>query len=110
MGSFFQYIRVHLQGRWTNGYTTEHNVRTKANAIRQQMLQNSQNWHTAGTQAERDYLHQQNLELNRILSQYAGGVESGYDPATAAGQRKTRISATATSIPTTGRTRSGCTA
>ena len=37
---------------------------------------------TAGTQAERDYLHQQNLELNRILSQYAGGVESGYDPAT----------------------------
>ena len=46
------------------------------------MLQNSQNWHTAGTQAERDYLHQQNLELNRILSQYAGGVESGYDPAT----------------------------
>ena len=70
------------QGRWTNGYTTEHNVRTKANAIRQQMLQNSQNWHTAGTQAERDYLHQQNLELNRILSQYAGGVESRYDPAT----------------------------
>ena len=70
------------QGRWTNGYTTEHNVRTKANAIRQQMLQNSQDWHTAGTQAERDYLHQQNLELNRILSQYAGGVESRYDPAT----------------------------
>ena len=70
------------QGRWTNGYTTEHNVRTKANAIRQQMLQNSQNWHTAGTQAERDNLHQQNLELNRILSQYAGGVESRYDPAT----------------------------
>ena len=57
-------------------------MRTKANAIRQQMLQNSQNWHTAGTQAERDNLHQQNLELNRILSQYAGGVESRYDPAT----------------------------
>ena len=70
------------QGRWSNGYTTEHNVRAKANEIRQQMLQNSQNWHTAGTQAERDYLHQQNLELNRILSQYAGGVESKYDPAT----------------------------
>ena len=70
------------QGRWTNGYTTEHNVRAKANEIRQQMLQNSQNWHTAGTQAERDYLHQQNLEMNRILSQYAGGVESRYDPAT----------------------------
>ena len=70
------------QGRWSNGYTTEHNVRAKANVIRQQMLQNSQNWHTAGTQAERDYLHQQNLELNRILSQYAGGVESKYDPAT----------------------------
>ena len=57
-------------------------MRTKANAIRQQMLQNSQNWHTAVTQAEQDYLHQQNLELNRILSQYAGGVESKYDPAT----------------------------
>ncbi len=70
------------QGRWSNGYTTEHNVRAKANEIRQQMLQNSQNWHTAGTQAERDYLHQQNLDLNRILSQYAGGVESKYDPAT----------------------------
>ena len=27
------------QGRWTNGYTTEHNVRAKANEIRQQMLQ-----------------------------------------------------------------------
>ena len=70
------------QGRWSNGYTTEHNVRAKANEIRQQMLQNSQNWHTAGSQEERDYLHQQNLELNRILSQYAGGVESRYDPAT----------------------------
>ena len=36
------------QGRWSNGYTTEHNVRAKANEIRQQMLQNSQNWHTGG--------------------------------------------------------------
>ena len=69
------------RGQWTNGYSTGYNVRTKANEIRQQMLQNSQDWHSAGTQAERDALHQENLELNRILSQYAGGVESSYDPA-----------------------------
>ena len=29
------------QGKWTNGYSTGHNVRAKANAIRQQMLANS---------------------------------------------------------------------
>ncbi len=66
-------------GLWTNGYTTEQNVRMKANQIRQKMLENSQAWHTAGSKAEKDALHQENLELNQVLNQYAGGVESSYD-------------------------------
>ena len=31
---------------------------------------------------DKDYLHQQNLALNNLLNQYAGGVESQYDPKT----------------------------
>lgn len=64
---------------WNNNYNAEDNLRSQANAIRQQMLENSQNWHKAGSQKEKDYLHQQNLALNNLLNQYAGGVDSWYD-------------------------------
>lgn len=64
---------------WNNNYNAEDNLRSQANAIRQQMLENSQNWHKAESQEDKDYLHQQNLALNNLLNQYAGGVESRYD-------------------------------
>ena len=67
---------------WNNNYNAEDNLRSQANAIRQQMLENSQNWHKAGSKEDKDYLHQQNLALNNLLNQYAGGVESQYDPKT----------------------------
>lgn len=67
---------------WNNNYDAQDNLRSQANAIRQQMLENSQNWHKAGSQEDKDYLHQQNLALNNLLNQYAGGVESQYDPKT----------------------------
>lgn len=67
---------------WNNNYNAQDNLRSQANAIRQQMLENSQNWHKAGSQEDKDYLHQQNLALNNLLNQYAGGVESQYDPKT----------------------------
>nr|DAH78295.1 MAG TPA: hypothetical protein [Caudoviricetes sp.] len=67
---------------WSNNYDAQDNLRSQANAIRQQMLENSQNWHKAGSKEDKDYLHQQNLALNNLLNQYAGGVESQYDPKT----------------------------
>lgn len=67
---------------WNNNYDAQDNLRSQANAIRQQMLENSQNWHKAGSKEDKDYLHQQNLALNNLLNQYAGGVESQYDPKT----------------------------
>ena len=67
---------------WSNNYNAQDNLRSQANAIRQQMLENSQNWHKAGSKEDKDYLHQQNLALNNLLNQYAGGVESRYDPKT----------------------------
>ena len=67
---------------WNNNYDAQDNLRSQANVIRQQMQENSQNWHKADSKEEKDYLHQQNLELNNLLNQYAGGVESQYDPKT----------------------------
>lgn len=66
---------------WTNGYDAAMNTRSLANAIRQQMHANSQNWHTAD-QATKDYLHQQNLELEKLLQQHNGGAQSFYDAST----------------------------
>ena len=70
------------QQYWQNNYSAEDNLRSQANAIRQQMQENSQNWHTAGSKEQKDYLHQQNEQLNELLNQYAGGAESRYDPKT----------------------------
>jgi hypothetical protein len=74
---------------WTNGYSTAMNTRSKANYIRQQMEANSKAWHTADA-TQREYLHQQNLELAKLLDDYAGlsfngeGKDGGqmYDPVT----------------------------
>lgn len=66
---------------WKNGYSTAMNLRSQANYIRQQMDANSQAWHTADA-AQKEYLHQQNQELAKILEQANGGAQSTYNPAT----------------------------
>lgn len=63
---------------WDNGYSTAMNLRSMANYIRQQMDANSKAWTTADA-STRDYLHQQNEELAKILSEYNGGAESTYN-------------------------------
>lgn len=63
---------------WDNGYSTAMNLRSMANYIRQQMDANSKAWATADA-STRDYLHQQNEELAKILSEYNGGAESTYN-------------------------------
>ena len=62
---------------WTNGYSTAMNTRSRANYIRQQMQANSEAWKNAATQEEKDYLHQQNVELAELL-----GGSTEYDEST----------------------------
>ncbi len=68
---------------WINGYSTAMNTRSKANYIRQQMDANSKAWHTADD-ATKEYLHQQNVELAKVLADYTGQSEKNYkyDPQT----------------------------
>lgn len=66
---------------WINGYGVDANVRSMSNYIRQQMDKNSQDWHVADADTKK-YLHDQNVELEKLLQKYAGGVESTYDPVT----------------------------
>lgn len=66
---------------WINGYSTEMNTRSKANYIRQQMQANSEAWKTAD-KATQDYLHQQNVELAKILEDAVGGAKSTYNAST----------------------------
>lgn len=65
---------------WSNGYSTAMNLRSMANYIRQQMDANSQAWQTADA-ATREYLHEQNQELAKILEQNNGGAQSTYNEA-----------------------------
>ena len=67
---------------WVNGYSVDMNTRSKANYIRQQMDANSKAWHDPN--ADKDYLHQQNVELAKILADYTGQSEKNYsyDPST----------------------------
>jgi hypothetical protein len=69
---------------YTNGFSGKMNMRSEANAIRQQMLENTQNWWKAPDQATKDYLHQQNVALNKLLSDSTGGSVSNYDAKTGA--------------------------
>ena len=66
---------------WNNGYSTAMNLRSQANYIRQQMDANSKAWADADA-ATREYLHQQNQELAKILEQANGGAQSTYNPTT----------------------------
>ena len=67
---------------FVNGYSGVVNGRSQANAIRRQMLENTQNWNRTSDQATRDYLHQQNVALNKLLSDQLGGTVSEYDEKT----------------------------
>ena len=66
---------------YNNGYSAAMNNRSQANMIRQQMEANSKAWATAD-QATRDYLHQQNIELEKVLRQANGGAQSEFNPQT----------------------------
>lgn len=65
---------------WNNGYSTAMNLRSQANYIRQQMDANSKAWASADA-ATREYLHDQNVQLAKILEQYNGGAQSTYNEA-----------------------------
>lgn len=65
---------------WVNGYSTEMNLRSIANYIRQQMEANSRAWSAADGEG-RTYLHQQNQQLAELLERSAGGAKSTYNEA-----------------------------
>ena len=75
-----QYYNTHYNSGkgWVNGYSTAMNQRSIANYIRQQMQANSEAWNGADTQTQ-SYLHDQNLQLAKILSNAVGGAESTYN-------------------------------
>lgn len=64
----------------TNGFDAGMNSRSKANMIRQQMYANSQAWADA-SEAERAYLHAQNVQLAQELEKATGGAKSTYNEA-----------------------------
>ena len=65
---------------WDNGYSTDMNLRSMANFIRQQMQANSDAWATADAET-RQYLQDQNQQLAKILEQNNGGAQSVYNEA-----------------------------
>lgn len=65
---------------WDNGYSVDMNLRSMANFIRQQMQANSDAWATADAET-RQYLHDQNQQLAKILEQNNGGAQSVYNEA-----------------------------
>lgn len=65
---------------YNNGYSPDMNNRSLANYIRQQMKANSDAWATADAEGKA-YLHNQNIELAKVLSDAAGGVQSTYNEA-----------------------------
>lgn len=77
----YKYDNLSANNGWINGYGVAPNVRSMSNYIRQQMDKNSQDWHVADADTKK-YLHDQNVELEKLLQKYAGGVQSTYDPVT----------------------------
>ena len=65
---------------WVNGYSTAMNLRSMANYIRQQMEANSNAW-AAADEAGKSYLHDQNVQLSKILENAVGGAKSTYNEA-----------------------------
>lgn len=76
----YWYTNYDARNGWINGYSSQMNMRSMANYIRQQMAANSEAWSSADA-ATRDYLHQQNVELAAILKEATGGTESTYNEA-----------------------------
>lgn len=78
-----EYRRVNMNNTqgWTNGYSTAMNLRSMANAVRQEMAKNSEAWHTADD-ATKAYLHEQNVQLAKLLEENTGGAKSTYNPST----------------------------
>ena len=63
---------------WNNGYSVGMNLRSMANYIRQQMDANSKAYAGADA-ATKEYLHDQNVQLSKILEKAVGGAQSTYN-------------------------------
>ena len=74
------YTHTNYDGRngWVNGFSTDMNLRSMANYIRQQMQANSNAW-AAADETGKAYLHEQNQQLAKILEQASGGTKSTYN-------------------------------
>lgn len=76
----YWYTNYDSKRGWVNGFSSQMNMRSMANYIRQQMAANSEAWASAD-EATREYLHQQNVELAAILKETTGGTDSTYNAA-----------------------------
>ena len=74
----YKYTNLDESRGWVNGFSADMNLRSMANFIRQQMQANSDAWASAD-EAGKAYLHDQNVQLSKILSKAAGGVQSTYN-------------------------------
>jgi len=74
----YRYTNIGGADGWVNGFSVEMNHRSMANYIRQQMQANSDAW-AAADEAGKAYLHDQNLQLAKILEQAVGGAQSYYN-------------------------------
>ena len=74
----YEYTNLDAQSGWVNGFSAAMNQRSMANFIRQQMQANSDAW-AAADEAGKAYLHDQNLQLAKILQDHVGGVQSHYN-------------------------------
>lgn len=74
----YQYTNYDPVSGWTNGYSVAMNQRSIANKIRQQMQANSDAW-AAADAATQAYLHDQNVQLAKLLADSVGGAESTYN-------------------------------
>lgn len=76
----YRYTNYSDRNGWINGFSTDMNLRSMANYIRQQMQANSDAW-AAADDAGKAYLHGQNLQLAKILEDAVGGASSTYNEA-----------------------------
>lgn len=74
----YEYDNLDAQSGWINGFSHAMNQRSMANFIRQQMQANSDAWASAD-EAGKAYLHDQNLQLAKVLQDHLGGVRSEYN-------------------------------